>query len=70
MGVFEDLLSFKVLTIRYKLPKWMKEEKFELITSEHTFFDTNKIILHSDSGSSGEFILSYVKAIRKKFKCE
>ena len=70
MGLFETLLLCKVLKITDRLLEWMKEDEFELITSEHQFFDANKIIMYTDSGATGEFILNYVKAIRRKLKCE
>ncbi len=70
MGVFEDLMEYKILSIRKKLSKWMREDKFQTIVSEHVFFEDNRIIMHTDEGNTGDFIWSYVRAVRKKFKCD
>ena len=69
MTIFEDLLEYKMLTITSKMPKWFKDEDCEIITSEHEFFERNYVVLFTETRKS-RFVSSYVKAIRRKFKCE
>lgn len=69
MGLFEDMLEYKVLQITNKLPKWLKDEELEIIISEHTFFETNRVEMFTETRSSS-FVSSYVKVLRRKFKCE